>query len=195
MNRPHALLAALLATCLRSFAQAGALPSPEAAYRLSPDDVIDVAVYQDRELNRKARVDADGSIALPLVGSIKVAGSTIPEAQRLIERKLSTFIVEPRVALSLEAYGGKVLFVLGEVQKPGPYPLRPGSRMTVLQAVTDAGGLTKVASPKNTRVLRSAGGKSQDYKVDLKAVIGQGAQDKDMSLEPNDVVYVPQSFF
>ena len=164
-------------------------------YRISPDDLLDVTVYQDREMNRKARVDADGGISLPLIGAIKVGGATIGEAQKLIEDKLSHYLVNPQVSLLVDAYGKQLLFVLGEVQKPGPYPISSDARTTLLQAITGAGGFTKLAAPNRAHVLRYAGGKNQDYKVDIKALIRHGDRDKDLVLQPNDVVYVPQSLF
>ncbi len=164
-------------------------------YRISADDLLDVSVYQDREINRKARVDADGGISLPLIGEVKVGGATIAQAQKLIEDKLSHYLVNPQVTLLVEAYGKQLLFILGEVQKPGPYPISADSRTTLLQAISGAGGFTKLAAPGRAHVLRYAGGKNQDYKVDINSLIRHGDRDKDLVLEPNDVVYIPQSLF
>jgi protein involved in polysaccharide export with SLBB domain len=182
-----------------SFCLAGPLTAAEDAaregYRIAADDLIAVEVYPDRAMNRKTRVDADGAVSLPLIGPVKVAGMTVKQAEAAIARGLASYMKNPHVSLLVESSGGKVLFVLGEVQRPGPYTIAAGTKMTVLQAITNAGGFTKVASPKRTHVLRFADGKSQDLKVDMKALIRGGDRERDLTLEPNDVIYVPQSLF
>lgn len=165
------------------------------SYRLAPGDLVSLTVYPDQQLGRKARVDADGAISLPMIATAAVGGLTIMEAQRAIEAKLAAFLVGPHVSLVVEEYGNRQMFVLGEVASPGSYVIPAGSRMTALQAVSTAGGFTKVAQPKRTHVLRYVNGKSVEQVVDLKAVARGGEADKDVILEPNDVIYVPKSVF
>ncbi len=164
-------------------------------YRLSPGALIEISVYQDAELARRLRVDTDGTIMMPLVGSVVVGGMTVGQAQLELQRRLSKYYTSPQVTILVDDYGTKQLFVLGEVQKPGPYPLPVGEKMTVLQAITAAGGFTKGAAPARTHLLRSISGKNVDYKVNLKAAISRGDPSGDMPVEPDDVVYVPQSLF
>lgn len=165
------------------------------SYRIAPTDLVSVTVYPDERLNRKARVDADGALSLPLIGTATVSGLTLLEAQRDLERRLGSFLVNPHVTLVIEEYGNRQMFVLGEVQNPGAYPVPAGSRMTVLQAISTAGGFTKVAAPRRARLLRYVDGKAVERLIDLKAAARGGRGDKDILLEPNDVVYVPQSVF
>lgn len=164
-------------------------------YRIAPDDLLDVAVYQDRNLSVKAHVDADGQITLPLAGTVHVAGQSESQAQALVAEQLSKYVKNPQVSVTVESRAIRQLFVLGEVQKPGPYAIPSGTTVTVLQAVTDAGGFTKMAAPKRAHVLRYVDGKSMDYKIDIKALIRRGDRENDMVLQPNDVVYVPESLF
>lgn len=164
------------------------------SYRVSPGDLLSVTVYQDSELSRRARVDAEGAVSLPLVGAVPVAGKTVLEAQRLIEERLSKYLVEPQASVLIEEYGSKLFFVMGEVQKPGSYPVPVESKVTVLQAISIAGGLTRIAAPSRIRVLRQAGGKTEDFKVDVKALT-RNKEESDLLLQPNDVIFVPQSFF
>lgn len=178
-----------LAAAMRSAAAA------RRSYRIGPSDLLSATVYQEDALGRRVRVDADGAISLPLIGAVKVGGATILEAQRAIEKKLSAFLVNPQVSLLVEAYGSKLVFVLGEVKKPGSYPIPTDSPMSVVQAISAAGGFTNIAAPSRTRVLRSAEGRGADYTVDVRAVTRGGERDKDLLVEPNDVIYVPQSFF
>lgn len=165
------------------------------SYRIGPGDLVNLTVYPDSQLSRKARVDADGTISLPLIPPITVAGSTIIEAQRAVEAKLRAFLVGPHVSLVIEEYGHRQMFVLGEVHSPGSYVIPAGSRMTALQAVSTAGGFTKVAQPRRAHVLRYVNGQSIEQVIDLKAVARGGAADKDVILEPNDVIYIPKSVF
>lgn len=164
-------------------------------YKISSADLISVTVYQDAEMSRKVRVNANGTVSLPLVGAVKVGGMTLIDAQAAIEEKLGKYLVSPQVSLFIEDYGNKTIFVMGEVQKPGSYPVPTESRMTVLEAISTAGGFTPVAAQDRARVLRNVNGASVTYTINTKEITQQGQKDKDMVLEPNDIIYVPQSFF
>ena len=126
---------------------------------------------------------------------MKIGGMTLIEAQTSIEAKLSKYLVSPQVSLFIEDYGNKSVFVMGEVQKPGSYPIPTESRMTVLEAISTAGGFTPVAAQDRTRVLRNVNGVSVTYTINTKEITQQGQKEKDMVLEPNDIIYIPQSFF
>lgn len=164
-------------------------------YRISSADLISITVYQDLEMNRKVRVNANGSISMPLIGEVRIGGMTLIEAQAALEGKLAKFLVSPQVSLFIEEYGNKTIFVMGEVQRPGSLPIPTESRMTVLEAISTAGGFTPIAAQDRTRVLRNVNGVSISYTIEIKAITQLGQKEKDMVLEPNDVIYVPQSFF
>jgi polysaccharide export outer membrane protein len=164
-------------------------------YRLAAADLISVTIYQDKDMDRKVRVNTDGTVSLPLIGSVSIGGMTLIEAQASIENKLAQFLVSPQVSLFIEEYGNKTIFVMGEVQKPGSYPIPTESRMTVLEAISTAGGFTPIAAQDRARVLRYVNGASVTYTINTKEITQQDQKEKDMVLEPNDIVYVPQSFF
>jgi polysaccharide export outer membrane protein len=164
-------------------------------YRLAAADLISVTIYQDKDMDRKVRVNTDGTVSLPLIGSVSIGGMTLIEAQASIENKLAQFLVSPQVSLFIEEYGNKTIFVMGEVQKPGSYPIPTESRMTVLEAISTAGGFTPIAAQDHTRVLRNVNGASVTYNIDIKDITQKGHKEKDMVLEPNDMIYVPQSAF
>lgn len=164
-------------------------------YRLAPADLISVTIYQDKDMDRKARVNSDGTISLPLIGAVQIGGLTLAGAQSIIEKKLGQFLVNPQASLFIEDYGNKTIFVMGEVQKPGSYPIPTESRMTLLEAISTAGGFTPVAAQDRARVLRYVDGQSVTFTINTKEITSQGQKDKDMVLQPNDIVYVPQSFF
>lgn len=164
-------------------------------YKISPADLVSVSVYGNSPMDRKARVNADGLIFLPLVGAIKIGGKTLGAAQALIEEKLAAYVIRPQVSLFIDEYGNKTVFVMGEVQKPGSYPIPTESRMTVLEAISTAGGFTPVAAQDRARLLRYVNGENRSFTIDVRSITREGQKDRDLVLEPNDVVYVPQSLF
>lgn len=198
---PDAAPAASSASAVESQREAAAVAAamsqagPGVDYKISPADLLSVTVYDVQGMNRKARVDGNGVIALPLIGAVKVGGKTLAGAQALIETKLEAFVVKPQVTLFVEDYGSKTFFVMGEVQKPGSYPIPIEQRVTVLEAISTAGGFTPVAAQDRARVLRTVNGESTTYTVDIRGITRDGLKEKDIVLQPNDVVYIPQSLF
>lgn len=164
-------------------------------YKISSADLVAVTVYQDPDMSRKVRVNSNGTAALPLIGAVKIGGLSLLDAQAVIEYKLAKFLVNPQVSLFIEEYGNKLVFVMGEVQKPGSYPIPTEKSLTVLEAVSTAGGFTPIAAQDRTKVLRNVNGNSVTFTIEVKAITQGGQKDKDLVLEPNDVIYVPQSFF
>ena len=130
-------------------------------YRISPADLISVTVYQDPNEPQGARQRQRHDL-LPLIGAVKVGGMTLIEAQAAIEAKLAQFLVSPQVSLFIEDYGNKTIFVMGEVQKPGSYPIPTESRMTVLEAISTAGGFTAVAAQERARVCATSTASERD---------------------------------
>jgi polysaccharide export outer membrane protein len=146
-------------------------------------------------MDRKARVGANGTVTLPLVGSVKVGGTTLGAAEARIEEKMAVYVVRPQVTLFIEEYGNRTFSVMGEVQKPGSYVIPTESRLTILEAISLAGGFTLVAAQDRARVLRQVNGESKTIVVDIRAITHKGEKEKDLVIEPNDVVFVPQSLF
>lgn len=164
-------------------------------YRISAADLLGFTVYEVEEMDRRVRVNASGMIHLPLVGAVDVGGKTLSAAQDLIEKKLAAYVIRPQVTLFIEEYGNRRFSVMGEVQRPGTYPIPTESRITVLEAISTAGGFTPVAAQDRARVVRYANGESRTYTIDVRSITRDGNKEKDMILEPNDVVFVPQSMF
>lgn len=164
-------------------------------YKISSEDLLDITVYQQGDLNRKLRVSQGGDVSIPLIGIVKVGGLTLSEATEVITSRLKEYVINPQVTLFIEGYGSKMVFVLGEVVRPGSYQLPPEQRLTVVEAISLAGGTTPIAAPDRTRVIRDADGRNQVINVEISAITKRGEKDKDIALKPNDVVYIPQSFF
>lgn len=171
------------------------LQTAKVDYKLGGADLIDVAVFQQPDLDRKVRVGQNGTISFPLAGTVKVGGLSVPEAEEVLKEKLKDYLVNPQITIFIKEYGNKKIFVLGEVKSPGSYELPPESKLTVLEAVSLAGGFTQIAAPNRTKVIRLRDGVSQTITIEVSAITQRGEKQRDIPLEPSDVVFVPQSYF
>jgi len=120
-------------------------------FRLGPDDIIEVYVYQEKDLSPTVQVRPDGKISLPLIGEMPASGKTATELQKDITEKYKSFFADPAVTVVVKEVNSPKISVLGEVKKPDIYKIK--DRATVLDAIALAGGLTEYAK-KNIRVIR-----------------------------------------
>jgi polysaccharide export outer membrane protein len=166
-------------------------PAPVAS-TLGAGDVLEVRVFQEPELSGVYQVGTDGHIIFPLCKEVPVGGLTANAAAETIRDCLATkYMRDPQVSVLVKEYNSKKIFVFGEVQKPGTFPYQDG--MSVVQAVTLAGGFTKTASQNSTSVTRHVGGTETKIKVSVQDIaLGKAAN---FTLEPGDIVYVPESLF
>ena len=128
-------------------------PAPaETDYVIAPGDVLNVRVFSQEGMSGRARVRSDGKISLPFVNDVEAAGATPAALAVRLQVRLKEFINNPVVTVSLEEPGPIQVSVLGEVARPGVYPVQP--RSSVLQGLAAAGGLTQYASSDRIFVLR-----------------------------------------
>lgn len=167
----------------------------QANYKIQPGDLLEIIVFKETDMNRTVRISGNGAVTFPLAGNIKLSGLSVPETETLLAERLSEFLVKPQVTVLIKEYGNKQIYVLGDVKKPGSIQLPAERRLTVLEAITLAGGFTDLAAPDRTKVLRNANGQNQNIQVEISRITKQGDKSADIFLEPNDTVYVPQSFF
>ncbi len=167
----------------------------DADYRLGGADLLEIAVFGEKDLDRKVRVSQDGTITFPLAGSVHVGGLTTANAEAALAKRLSAYLRDPQVSIFIKEYGNKKVFVFGQVAKPGAIELPEETPLTVLGAVSQAQGFTPIAAPDRTRVIRMVDGKSQTFVIVVSDITQRGQKDKDMVLKPNDIVYVPESMF
>ena len=155
--------------------------TPNAGYRLAPNDVIKVQVFGEEALTTETRVSGDGKIALPLLGVLEIKGLTVKETEELITSRLADgFLKHPRVSIYITRY--RNFFVSGEVKTPGGYTYEEG--LTVLKAVTLAGGFTDKASTGRIKIKRLKGKDEETIRANLEDPV-----------LPDDIIVVPQSFF
>src|SRR5262249_8340035 len=134
---------------------------------LGPCDVFDVRVYDEGQLSGTYRVSADGNINFPLIGAIQILGTTPSAAAKLIEGRLAQgFLRNPQVSIFVKEYNSKKISVLGQVSKPGTFTYTDS--MTVVEAVTLAGGFTPIAAKNDTMITRQESGakKTVNARVD-----------------------------
>lgn len=154
-------------------------------YKLSSDDVVSVSVFNEADLSvGAARVGADGTISLPLLGRINVKGLTINQVDRIVtDMLLDGYLKKPRVNVTISEY--RPFYIEGEVNSPGSYPYRKG--LTLLKAVTLAGGFTERASKRSIDLIRETNddaNKKRYSRVRLSQTI-----------KPGDIITVNESFF
>ena len=156
-------------------------------YRVGPEDILHVSVWDNKELTLDVIVRPDGKISLPLIQDIQAEGLTAAELGDVIHQKLLAFIKEPQVTVIITQVNAPKIFVIGNVARPGPYPLR--SDMSVLQALSLAGGFTPFASPKSIKIIRNKGGTQELRKINYFDVVDSG--EGNYLLKSGDTIVVP----
>ena len=159
---------------------------------LGPGDLVEVRVFQEADLSGAYRLSPEGTVDYPLCGKVTLAGMTSSGAADALTQCLANgYLRRPQVSVLIREYNSKKVFVFGEVQKPGTFPYE--ENMSIVQAITLAGGFTKVASKNGTQVTRLVAGLEQKVRVAVED-IGNG-KERNFSLKPGDIVFVPESFF
>ncbi len=161
----------------------------DASYKIGPQDVLQIDVWKEPEITRSVPVRPDGKITLPLLNDVQAAGLTPMELAEAIRTELKRYINNPQVTVSVSAINSRRVYITGEVIRPGAFPLLPG--MTVLQALTSAGGFTPFANTKGIYVLRVEGGKQVKLPFDYKAFVNGKKPEVNVQLQPGDTIVVP----
>jgi polysaccharide export outer membrane protein len=168
-------------------AQHGATSDPN--YVIGPQDVIDVNVWKEPDISRTVPVRPDGKISLPLLNDVQAAGMTPAQLGNQITASLKKYVTNPQVTVIVTAINSQRIYVLGEVTRPGAFPLLPGT--TVLRGLSSAGGFTQFAKMKGIYVLRLENGKQVKYPFNYKDVVGGKHPEQDILLKAGDTIVVP----
>jgi len=167
---------------------AAVAPAASDSYVIGPSDVLTITVWKEPTLSGTILVRPDGMISMALLGDVQASGLTPLQLTGQIATKLKKFIQDPNVSVVISQIHSKVIYLLGEVAKPGPVEMTPG--MTLLSAVASAGGLTGFANSKKIYILRNDSGKQQKIPVNYKdAIKGNGAFN--VALKSGDTIVVP----
>lgn len=167
-----------------------AVAQVDAAYKLRHGDALMVSVWRDEALRMEVRVLPDGSITFPLAGRVEVVGLSTVEAGARVAEKLKKYIPEPVVTVTITATDGNRVFVLGKVVTPGAVILT-SPETTVLQMLSQAGGLDRFADGNAIRVLRSTPQGTQVLPVRYNDLIKGSQLDTNVVLMPGDTILVP----
>jgi polysaccharide export outer membrane protein len=189
-DRALILAVILLATaCASSGPSQRADPRPETGeYRIGREDVLEVVVWHEPELTRVVPVRPDGKISLPLAGEVDAAGKTPAELQQGLQKVLAPYIRDTAVAVLVREINGTRVFVLGEVTKPGGFPLR--GPMSVVQAIALAGGRTEFGGDDVVWLRQKPDGTSDRVRLSFEDLV-KGEAAGALWLRGGDVLYVP----
>lgn len=170
-------------------------PKPEDAdkagesYSIGVGDDLQISVWHEPELSMPVQVRPDGMITLPLINDLSVVGLTTHQLQTLLTEKLKPFVNEPQVTVIVRNIKSRKVYLMGQVARPGPYPLN--DRKTVLQLITEAGGPGQFAKSGSIYVLRTVDGKQIRLKFNYKKALAGKPDAGDVDLLPGDMVVVP----
>jgi polysaccharide export outer membrane protein len=169
----------------------GAHASSEAAraYVIGPEDLLTIAVWREEGLTRQVRVRPDGRISFPLVGDLTAAGLTAAQLQTELTSRLRALVQAPVVTVIVDEINSYKVFVLGEVERPGPVPTRVP--VTVLQALSLAGGLRPYADADSIVLVRERGGRTTRVRLSYKDIVLGRRGAVNLTLESGDTLVVP----
>ncbi len=158
-------------------------------YLLNAGDILFVSVWQEKDMQQELLVSPDGSISFPLVGHLQAAGKSIPALTQDIKDRVSNFIPDANVTVTLRETPGNRVFVIGQVNRPGEVLMR--QPMDVLQVLSAAGGGNAYADLGDVKIIRRHNGKQHVYEFDFAEVAKGEHLDQNRMLKNGDVVIVP----
>lgn len=165
----------------------------DAPFTVLAGDVLQITIWKEDGMDREVVVLPDGSITFPLIGTVKIQGLTPEEVQALVKTKLKKYIPDAAVTVSVKAALGHTVNVIGQVARPGEFII--GRRMTVMQALSQAGGLTPYAKTGGIIVIRHGkdgkDGEGVSFPIPYNDLVSGENLDKDLVLQPGDVIVVP----
>ena len=170
--------------------------SAPAGYLLGPNDYVGVDVFGEDDLRTNGRLNPEGNLSVPLLGSVHLAGLTLTQAaSRLTELYGRDYLVNPKVNVMLLGYAKRRFSILGQVGRPGSYEMpesSPGG-IDLLEAIALAGGYTRIAAPERITVRRQNANGDQVFKVNAKKFTKGGGGG--FRVEPGDTITVGESIF
>jgi polysaccharide export outer membrane protein len=160
-------------------------------YTIGAEDVLEITVWRNQDLSKTVQVRPDGRFSMPVIRDVVAVGKTPSQLADEITRKLKEYVQNPVVAISVKEVNSYSIFVLGEVVKPGKYPLK--SRTTLLQGITIAGGFTPVAARNQVVVFRFGenGTGMQTLTSSYDDIVLRGGIGQNLELRAGDTLVVP----
>lgn len=163
--------------------------SNETYYKIGPNDVLNIFVWKEPDLTQDLIVMPDGRIIFPMIGEIMAKGRSAIDIKNIITEKLQDYISSPEVTVLVRQSNSRRIYTIGNVAQPGPYPLE--ADMTVLQALSVAGGFTEWADRKYVMIVRRTNGKETMFRFNYQAFITGKNLGQNILLESGDTIVVP----
>jgi polysaccharide export outer membrane protein len=180
----------LMACCvIAALAWATGAMAQDANYTVKPGDMLSISVWKEPDLQRPALVRPDGSFSFPLVGEVDAKGKTVADLTKTMSQRLTKYISDPVVTVSIQEIKGNKVYVIGQVNKPGEFIMNPS--VDVMQALSMAGGTTPFASLGDIVVLRRTPTGKQAVPFRYNDVVKGRRMDQNIDLQAGDVVVVP----
>lgn len=185
----------LVVLCLLSMTAMSA-QAPKAQptdYVMQPSDLLRIIVFQEPDLQRDVRITQEGSVSLPLIGTIELQGKSVHQAESILRQLYDRdFLVNPQISITVLEYAQRTVQVLGAVNAPGAIAFPSEQKMGLLEAVARAGGFSRLAEPRRVRLTRTlADGKTDNFTVNADELV-KGASNEPWLLVKGDVIYVPE---
>ena len=158
-----------------------------ADFILGVGDTVEIAVYRQDDLKRSVKIDTSGKVMFPLIGDIQVAGKSVFKLRDELKERYSFYYVNPQVTVTVTTISSKKFMVLGEVNSPGIFTM--DTDLTIVEAIANAGGMTRDAKQNNVIVIRRGKEKPEILSFDFKDIWGKGDITRDVTLQPGDIVY------
>lgn len=162
---------------------------PANAYTVQPGDVLAVSVWKESDLQQEVLVRPDGGFSFPLTGEISATGKSVAAIQQEMEQRIEKYIPDPVVTVSLRQIQGNKVYVLGKVNRPGPFIMTDA--VDVMQALSLAGGTTPFAALDDIKVLRRQGDSQRAIPFHYGEVESGENLEQNIILQSGDVVVVP----
>ena len=161
-------------------------------YTLGKADVVEISVRNQPEFSGTFEIGPDGKIQYSFIGDIHTEGLTKEELSRIIEDRLQKYVKTPEVSVAISAYRSKVVYILGEVGRPGKYPLR-GDSISLREAIVEAGLPTRAAALRRIYIVKSDIENPDYKKIDLYKLLYKGITKDNVDLVSGDIVVVPST--
>jgi polysaccharide export outer membrane protein len=158
-------------------------------YRIGPEDIVQISVWNNEAMSRTAPIRPDGKISIPLLNDVQAAGLTPMELRDQLMKRLAEYIPHPEVSVVVTEVRSFKVSVIGQVPKPDRYQLR--SAATVMDVLAMAGGFTEFASRSRIVVIRASGDKTERIPFDYEKVRSGDPNQANFQLRPGDIVLVP----
>jgi polysaccharide export outer membrane protein len=158
-------------------------------YVIGAEDVLSIVFWRDKDMSTEVAVRPDGKITVPLLNDVHAAGLTPAQLKDLLVEESKKYVEDPNVSVVVKQINSRKVFITGEINKPGPYPLMAPT--TVLQLIVIAGGLREYAHSDNVSIMRTENGRSTSYRFNYMEFVKNKNLRQNIELKPGDTIIVP----